>query len=203
LIFRLLRVFYWLIESLSHFLSFASLFLCCLIILRIKTISKMSFFINSTAAFKGTVILKELDNWDEWIEIVKTMIKRDDVERYVNLIKIESVESIELDLFIFFTIKIDAITSNNLSIDKQRNLAIFREDYKSQMCKYKKKANVSKSLNIFILTLIDRFNLIYLRNQKTFYQKLSIFKKRLASTNRSRKFEMIRKYKDLSKALKH
>jgi hypothetical protein len=106
--------------------------------------------------------------------IVKTMIKRDDVERYVNLIKNESVESIEFDLFIFFTIKIDAINSTDLSVDEQRDLAILREDYKNQMRKYKKKIDVLKNLNIFILTSVDRFNLIYLRNQKTIHQKLSV-----------------------------
>jgi hypothetical protein len=54
-----------------------------------------------------------------------------------------------------------------------------------------------------ILTSVDRFNLIYLRNQKTMYQKLSILKKRLVSTNRIRRLKMIRKYKNLQKALKH
>jgi signal transduction histidine kinase len=73
------------------------------------------------------VILKKLDDWDEWIMIIKTMIKRDDVERYVNLIKIESAESIEFDFFIFFTIKIDAINSIDFSIDEQRDLIILRK----------------------------------------------------------------------------
>jgi hypothetical protein len=163
----------------------------------------MSFIINSAALQKTNVILKKLDDWDEWIMIVKTMIKRDNVERYVNLIKIESVESIELDLFIFFTIKIDATNSTDLSIDEQRDLAILRKDYKNQMRKYKKRIDALKNLNIFILTSVDRFNLIYLRDQKTIHQKLSVLKKRLISTNRVRRLEMIRKYKDLQKALKH
>ncbi len=135
--------------------------------------------------------------------IVKTMTKRDDVEKYVNLIKIESAESIELDLFIFFTIKFDATNSTDLSIDEQRDLAIMREDYKKKMRRYKERIDALKNLNIFILTSIDRFNLIYLRNQKTIHQKLSILKKRFASTNRVRKLEMIRKYKDLQRAFKH
>jgi hypothetical protein len=135
--------------------------------------------------------------------IVKTMTKRDDVERYVNLIKIESAESIELDLSIFFTIKFDATNSIDLSIDEQRDLAIMREDYKKRMRRYKKRIDALKNLNIFILTSVDRFNLIYLRNQKTIHQKLSVLKKRLASTNRVRKLEMIRKYKDLQRAFKH
>jgi hypothetical protein len=76
--------------------------------------------------------------------IVKAMIRRDDVERYVNLIKIELIELIEFDIFIFFTIKIDAINSTDLSIDEQRDLAILREDYKNQMRRYKKKIDVLK-----------------------------------------------------------
>jgi hypothetical protein len=131
------------------------------------------------------------------------MIKRDDVEKYVNLTKTESAESIEFDLSIFFTIKLDATNFIDLSIDEQRDLAIMREDYKRRMRKYRKRIDVLKNLNIFILISVDRFNLIYLKDQKTIHQKLSALKKRLASTNRVRKLEMIRKYKNLQKALKH
>ncbi len=192
-----------LIDWLNHCLnSFASLSLCCLINLRINTISKMSFIINSTVS-KTNLILKKLDDWDEWIMIVKTMTKRDDVEKYVNLIKIESAKSIEFDLSIFFTIKFDATNFTDLSIDEQRDLAIMREDYKKKMRKYKERIDALKNLNIFILISIDRFNLIYLRDQKTVHQKLSALKKRLASTNRVRKLEMIRKYKNLQRAFKH
>ncbi len=200
MIFRLLRVSYWLIESLFQLLFFASLSLCCSINLRINTISKMSFIINSAASQKTNVILKKLDDWDEWIMIVKTMIRRDDVERYVNLIKIESIE---FHFSIFFTIKIDAINSTDLSIDEQRDLAILREDFKNQMRRYRKRIDALKNLNIFILISVDRFNFIYLRDQKTIHQKLSALKKRLVLTNRVRKLEMIRKYKNLQRALKH
>jgi hypothetical protein len=135
--------------------------------------------------------------------IVKTMTKRDDVERYVNLIKIESAEFIELDLSIFFTIKLDATNSIELSTEEQRDLAILREDYKKRMRRYRKRIDALKNLNIFILTSVDRSNLIYLRNQKTIHQKLSTLKKRLVLTNRVRRLEMIRKYKDLQRAFKH
>ncbi len=131
------------------------------------------------------------------------MTKRDDVEKYVNLIKIKSAEFIEFDLSIFFTIKFDATNSIDLSINEQRDLAILRKDYKKRMRKYKKRIDVLKNLNIFIFTSVNRFNLIYFRNQKTIHQKLSTLKKRLASTNRVRKLEIVRKYKNLQKALKH
>jgi hypothetical protein len=126
----------WLFDFLEFFIdwlnivsSFASLLLCYLINLRIITISKMYFFNNSAASQKTNVIFKNFDDWDEWIMIVKTMIKCDDIERYVNLIKIESTKLIVFDLFIFFTIKIDAINSIDLSIDEQRDLVIMRKDY--------------------------------------------------------------------------
>jgi hypothetical protein len=163
----------------------------------------MSFFINWAASQKTNVILKKLDDWDEWIMIIKIIIKRNDVERYVNLIRIESAELIEFDFFIFFTIKIDAINSIDLSMNEQRDLVILREDYKNQIRKYKERIDVLKNLSIFILTSVDSFNLIYLRNQKTIHQKLLILKKRLASTNHIRRLEMIRKYENLQKALKH
>jgi hypothetical protein len=131
------------------------------------------------------------------------MIKRDDVEKYVNLIKVESAEFIEFDLFIFFMIKLDATNSTELLIDEQRDLVILREEYKKRMRKYKKRIDALKNLNIFILTSINEFNLIYFKNQKTIHQKLSTLKKRLVFTNRVRKFEMIRKYKDLQRALKY
>jgi hypothetical protein len=197
----LIRAFYWLIE-LSNLLFFASFILCCLINLRISTISKMFLIINSTIS-KTNLILKKLDDWDKWVMIVKTIIKRDDIERYVNLTKIEFAEFIEFDFSIFFTIKLDATNFIDLSIDEQRDLAIMREDYKKKMRKYKKRIDVLKNLNIFIFISMNRFNLIYFKNQKTIHQKLSILKKRLASTNRVRKLEMIRKYKDLQRALKH
>ncbi len=183
--------------------SFRFIFiLCCFINLRISTISKMSLIINLTIS-KINLILKKFDDWNEWVMIVKTMTKRDDVEKYVNLIKIKSAEFIEFDLSIFFTIKFDATNSIDLSIDEQRDLVIMREDYKKKMRRYKKRIDALKNLNIFILTSVDRFNLIYFRNQKTIHQKLSTLKKRLASTNEVRKLEMIRKYKNLQRAFKH
>jgi hypothetical protein len=50
---------------------------------------------------------------------------------------------------------------------------------------------------------MNRFNFVYFRNQKTIHQKLSTSKKRLASTNRIRRLEIVRKYKNLQRTFKH
>ncbi len=131
--------------------------------------------------------------------IIETMIRRSDVQKYVNLIKltIESTESVKSSTLTFFTVKLDAIKSDNLSIDQQRDLAILRENHKKTLRTYRERIESFKNLNLFILTSVNRFNLLYLRDQTTIFQKLLVLKKRLALTNCIRKLKVIRKYKNL------
>jgi hypothetical protein len=78
-----------------------------------------------------------------------------------------------------------------------------REDHKNQMHKYRERIDVLKNLNIFILTSVDRFNLIYLRNQKTIYQKIISFEETSCFDESYSKTRDDSKYKNLQKALKH
>ncbi len=136
--------------------------------------------------------------------IIETMIRRNDVQKYVNLIRftVESTESVKSSILTFFTIKLDAIKSDDLSIDQQRDLAILRENHKKTLRTYREKIETLKNLNLFILTSVNQFNLLYLRNQITIFQKLLVLKKRLALTNRIRELKVIRKYKDLQQTSK-
>jgi hypothetical protein len=87
--------------------------------------------------------------------------------------------------------------SADLIENQRRNLIVLKKNYKKNYRTYREKIKILKILNIFILTSIDQFNLIYLRDQSTIFQKLSTLKKRLASTNQIRELEIIRKYKNL------
>ncbi len=129
--------------------------------------------------------------------IIETMIKRNDVQKYVNLITIESTESIKSSTLTFFIVKLEAIKSDDLSIDQQRDLAILRENHKKTLRTYREKIETLKNLNLFILTSVNRFNLLYLRDQTTIFQKLLVLKKRLVFANRIRELKVIRKYKNL------
>jgi hypothetical protein len=125
------------------------------------------------------------------------MIRRDDVQKYVNLITVESAESVKSLTFTFFTIKLGATKSDDLSTDQQRDLAILREDHKKALRTYRERIEALKNLSLFILTSVNRFNLLYLRDQTTIFQKLLALKKRIAFTNRIRELKVIRKYKNL------
>jgi hypothetical protein len=172
------------------FSSQALLLIDCLC-LHFLSSKKMFFYIFTN------VILKKLDDWDEWMLIIETMIKRSDVQKYVNSITVESTESVKSSIFTFFTIKLDAIKSNDLSIDQQRDLAILRKNHKKTLRTYRERIEAFKNLNLFILTSMNRFNLLYLRDQITIFQKLLVLRKYFAFTNRIRKLKIIRKYKNL------
>jgi hypothetical protein len=134
--------------------------------------------------------------------IIEAMIRRDDVQKYVNLITVEPTESVKPPTFTFFTVKPEAAKSDDLSTGQQRDLAILRKDHKETLRTYRERTEALKNLNLFILTSVDRSNLLYLRDQITVFQKLLALKKRLAFTNRIRELEVIRKYKDLQQVPK-
>jgi hypothetical protein len=49
---------------------------------------------------------------------------------------------------------------------------MLREDHKEDLRMYRKRTEALKSLNIFVLTSMDRLNLLYLRGHATVFQKL-------------------------------
>jgi hypothetical protein len=131
------------------------------------------------------------------------MIKRDKIEKLMNLIIIESDESIKSLSFIFFDLVNDVTSSADFSFKKRHDLIILREDYKKLLRTYKKRIEALKILDLFVLISVDRTNLLYFRDKATIFQKLLAFKKRLASINRIRELEIVCKYKNLLRAFKH
>jgi hypothetical protein len=132
------------------------------------------------------------------------MAKRDGIQEYVDLTRptVESAEPVKPSTPTFSTVKPGAVKSDDLTIGQQRDLAILREDHKEALRTYREKTEALKSLNLFILTSVNRSNLLYLRDQTTVFQKLPALKKRLAPTNRIRELKVIRKYRDLQQAPK-
>jgi hypothetical protein len=129
------------------------------------------------------------------------MIKRDKIEKFVNLIIIESDESVKSSSFIFFDFVNDVTSS--ASSEKLHDLVILRENYKKLLRTYKERIEALKILDLFVLISIDRTNLLYLRDKATIFQKLLALKKRLASIDRIKELEIIRRYKNLLRVFKH
>ncbi len=94
------------------------------------------FLFNVVLNQKFTIILKHLDDWDEWFLIIKTMIKCDKNEKFVKLIDIVSSKLIKSLTFIFFDIINDVTFSFNLSIEKRDDLVILRENFQKNLRNY-------------------------------------------------------------------
>jgi hypothetical protein len=166
----------------------------------------MSFsnnILNFTAYKTIIVVLIKSFDWNEWILIINFMIRRGGIDAYVNLIKLESLESVKFEMSIFFIIKSEVTSSKNLTEDERRDLLMMRDDFKKTMRTYREKFEALKALNLHILITVDRSNLIYLMNEDIVFRKLTILKKRLALTNRIREMKIIRRYRDLQHGLKH
>jgi hypothetical protein len=152
---------------------------------------------------KFAMILKNFDDWNEWFLIIETMIKRDKIEKFVNLIIIESSKSIKSSSFTFIDLVKNVTSSIDLSIAERHDLIILRKNYKKLLRTYKKKIDALKILDLFILISIDWTNLLYLRNKTTIFQKLFALKKRLTSIDRIKKLEIVRRYKNPLRVFKH
>ncbi len=185
--FRCLKLFFdWLFLSSSFFTK--------------MSVSNFIFLTKKTIV----VLIKSFD-WDEWIMIINFMIKRSDIDEYVNLIKSKFFESVKFEMLIFFSIKNEITSSKNLIEDERRDLLMMRDDFKKTVRTYREKFEALKVLNLHILITVNRFDLIYLMNEDTniVFRKLSVLKKRLVLTNCIREMKIIRRYRDLQQSSKH
>ncbi len=190
------------IELLSHFLFiFASFFYSFQFFFSIQhCIENVRLYYNTKDRrdLEKTRWLRRI-NADYWCYDSKK-----DIQKYVDFARIvKSIESIKKSIFNFFTIVQLTTFSTNLIENQRRDLIVLRKNHKKNLRMYRDKIEILKILNLFILTSVDRFNLIYLRIQSTIFQKLSTLKKRLASTNWIRELEIIRNYKYLQKVSKY
>jgi hypothetical protein len=82
---------------------------------------------------KTIVVLIKSSDWDEWILIVNFMTRRDDINEYVDLIKLEFFESVKSVLFTFSSIKNEVTFSKNLTDNERQDLSMIRDDSKETM----------------------------------------------------------------------
>ncbi len=108
------------------------------------------------------------------------MIKREKIDDYVNLIKLEFVELVKSIISTLFSILVIVTSLTDLSESQRRDLAMLRKNHKKNFHTYKKRIEALKVLNLYILIFVNRINLLYIREHATMFQKLLALKKRLA-----------------------
>lgn len=87
----------------------------------------------------------------------------------MNLIKLEKSISTELVLSEYFEMKEDATKLADLNLSQKTKLNMLIEKYKLALRVYTIKIDAFKLLNTYIITIVDRINMLQLTDMKTVY----------------------------------
>lgn len=156
-----------------------------------------------TSTITKSIILVSPADWDEWIHFVRMKANRTGIGAYTDFTATtEPPEPVKPVIPSYSDVKSGAIKASDLNENEKMEFKVKREDYKLELTDYKEKADALKSLEDFIISSIDRAHVMHLVGKETVYQKLNALRTRLAPTDRVRKMEIIRKYRELQRAPK-
>jgi hypothetical protein len=94
-------------------------------------------------------------------------------------------------------IKEGVTTTVALTAAEREEFRFQRDDYKIELVRYQRQREALNNIKDFIITSVARQHLSYLENKTTVYQMLTALKKRIAPTDRARKIELARRYRDI------
>ena len=156
---------------------------------------------STQAPQKTTVILSGPNDWDEWLEVVKTKAMGGEIWQYVDpkVSKDTLPPFTEPQLPLPGNVNPQARTVSALSEDEKEELKALRQLHKRQLAVYDRQKIAMATLRIFIQETITRTYLRYTFECDTSYEMLTSLKKRVAPTDQARKTELLNRYQELQK----
>jgi len=160
---------------------------------------------QDTMVTTHTVILASLNDWDEWIELIKCKANTNQIWKYVNpftpadeLLKLkEPTQASPKD------VNSQKTKLSELNKDEKKELWILWLDYQDNLKLYRKQQSVFDTLCSQIQSSILCFYLIYTFKCDTIYDILVLLKKRVVFTNKAWKMYLATQYAKLKKAPKN
>jgi hypothetical protein len=150
----------------------------------------------------AAIILNCSNDWDEWLEVVKTKAIGGKVWKFVD----PSVSKDELPVLMEPTLPLpedinpDKTTIAELTEPERMELKDRRRTHKRQQDLYDKQEAALTALRTTIQETISRAYLRYTFKCDSTYDMLTTLKRRVAPTDRARKIELINRYEKLRKA---
>ncbi len=136
---------------------------------------------------KITVILDSPRDWDEWLFLVKSRARENDILPYIDIdsthdpsILLEPSDPESKD------VNNTATSVINLNRDEREIYGLLRDEYRVKQAKYEKKRAALNNLRRFITEIITRMNLAFIIDLEIVYEIIHALKKRLAPTDRAR-----------------
>jgi hypothetical protein len=150
------------------------------------------------------IVLTGPNDWDEWIEVIKTKAEAGKIWEYVNPSKAkEEVKTLSRpEIPMAKDVNQEKNTMAQLTPDEQEELKLLRFDYKHHIQLYERQDTALSSLKAHIQGTISRTFLSYTFKKESTYDVLVALKQRVAPTDRARKLELSQRYARLRKAPK-
>jgi len=151
-------------------------------------------------AIKTAVVLNSPNDWDEWIEVIKTRGIGGEIWQYTDpaATGLPLLEEPRLP-----TPKdVDSAKSkiSELDEDEKEELRVLRLSYKRKLALYDRQKVALANMRSFIQETVSRTYLVYTFDCDTPHDMLKALKKRAAPTDRARKIELIQQYQKLKEA---
>jgi len=142
---------------------------------------------QDTSVTVSTVILTSPNNWDEWLEVIKSKANTNHIWKYVDpstpkdaLPKLEEpVQASPKDVNSQKTKLLE------LDEDKKKELHMLQSDYKDNLKLYRKQQSALNTLRTQIQSSVSRSYLIYTFKCNTTYDILVSLKQRIAPSNKA------------------
>lgn len=149
-----------------------------------------------------SIILTGQNDWDEWIEVIKTIAIASDIWRHVN----PNTPKANLPPFEEpatpkpSDVNPQKTAFSGLDEDEKEELREKRREHKRRLDKYDKQKQALAALRIRIQETVSRANLSYTFNCESIYDMLVKLQKRFSPTDETREREVIRRYQKLKSA---
>ena len=158
---------------------------------------------ETTPVIVSSVILASPNDWDEWIEVIKSKANNNRLWKYVDpstpeadLPQLEEpVRASPQDVNSQGKTKL-----SELDEDEKEELRMLRADHRDNVKLYRKQLSALDTLRSHILSSISRTYLVYTFKCDTTYDVLVSLKQRIAPTDDARKLRVATKYAKLKKA---
>ena len=162
----------------------------------------MSNPITAQALQRVVIILNSPNDWDEWLEIVKTKAKAGDIWEYANPEKATIPALAEPDFPKPIDVNPDKATIAALTADKKKELQALCQQYKKQFKQFKQHKAVLEILQIHIQETISQSYLPYTFKCKTSHEMILALKQQIVPTDQTQKTELQNQYQKLLKIFK-
>jgi hypothetical protein len=151
----------------------------------------------------SSVILASPNDWDEWIEVIKSKANNNRLWKYIDP-STPKTELLRLEEPVRASPK-DANSRgktklSDLDEDEKEELRTLKSDHRDNLKLYRKQPSALDTLRSQILSSISRTYLIYTFKCDSTYDVLVSLKQRIAPSDHARKLQIATKYARLKKA---